>query len=100
MGEAIQPIAFTQHEGLPCALPLLSRRLCLRYEAEQTRWVLHSQEGAVQLNDSAAEILRRCDGRHTVADIISALEALFDIQGIGSQVRELLAEGLDRGWLD
>lgn len=100
MGEAIQPIAFTQHEGLPCALPLLSRRLCLRYEAEQTRWVLHSPEGAVQLNDSAAEILRRCDGRHTVADIISALEVLFDIQGIGSQVRELLAEGLDRGWLD
>ena len=62
--------------------------------------MLHSPEGAVQLNDSAAEILRRCDGRHTVADIISALEALFDIQGIGSQVRELLAEGLDRGWLD
>ena len=100
MGEAIQPIAFTQHGGLPCALPLLSRRLRLRYEAEQTRWVLHSPEGAVQLNDSAAEILRRCDGRHTVADIISALEALFDIQGIGPQVRELLAEGLDRGWLD
>ena len=100
MGEAIQPIAFTQHEGLPCALPLLSRRLCLRYEAEQTRWVLHSPEGAVQLNDSAAEILRRCDGRHTVADIISALEALFDIQGIGPQVRKLLAEGLDQGWLD
>ncbi len=100
MGEAIQPIAFTQHGGLPCALPLLSRRLRLRYEAEQTRWVLHSPEGAVQLNDSAAEILRRCDGRHTVADIISALEALFDIQGIGPQVRKLLAEGLDQGWLD
>ena len=100
MGEAIQPIAFTQHGGLPCALPLLSRRLRLRYEAEQTRWVLHSPEGAVQLNDSAAEILRRCEGRHTVADIISALEALFDIQGIGPQVRKLLAEGLDQGWLD
>lgn len=100
MGEDIQPIAFTQHGGLPCALPLLSRRLRLRYEAEQTRWVLHSPEGAVQLNDSAAEILRRCDGRHTVADIISALEALFDIQGIGPQVRKLLAEGLDQGWLD
>ena len=54
----------------------------------------------MQLNDSAAEILRRCDGRHTVADIIGALEALFDIQGIGPQVRKLLAEGLDQGWLD
>ena len=54
----------------------------------------------MQLNDSAAEILRRCDGRHTVADIISALEALFDIQGIGPEVEALLAEGLRRGWLD
>lgn len=81
-------------------LPHLSRRLRLRYEAEQTRWVLLSPEGVVQLNDSATEILRRCDGRHTVADIVSELEALFDTQGIAPQVRELLAEGARRGWLD
>jgi len=54
----------------------------------------------VQLNDSAAEILRRCDGRHTVADIVSELEALFDTQGIAPQVRALIAEGTRRGWLD
>ena len=81
-------------------LPHLSRRLRLQYEAAQTRWVLLSPEGAVQLNDSAAEILRRCDGRHTVADIVSELEALFDAQGIAPQVHELLAEGTRRGWLD
>ena len=54
----------------------------------------------VQLNDSAAEILRRCDGRHTVADIVNELESLFDTQGIAPQVHELLAEGTRRGWLD
>ncbi len=81
-------------------LPQLSRRLHLRYEAAQTRWVLLSPEGTVQLNDSAAEILRRCNGRHTVADIVGELEALYDIQGIGPQVQGLLAEGVRRGWLD
>ena len=82
------------------ALPHLSRRLRLQYESAQTRWVLRDPEGTVQLNDSAAEILRRCDGRHTVADIVSELEALFDIQGIAPQVRALIAEGTRRGWLD
>ena len=84
----------------PPALPHLSRRLRLQYDSAQTRWVLRSSEGTVQLNDSAAEILRRCDGRHTVADLVSELEALFDAQGIAPQVHELLAEGTRRGWLD
>ena len=81
-------------------LPHLSRRLRLQHEAAQTRWVLLYPEGMVQLNDSAAEILRRCDGRHTVADIVNELESLFDTQGIAPQVHELLAEGTRRGWLD
>ena len=84
----------------PPALPHLSRRLRLQYESAQTRWVLRDPEGTVQLNDSAAEILRRCDGRHTVADIVSELEALFDTQGIAPQVCALIAEGTRRGWLD
>lgn len=81
-------------------LPRLSRRLLLQYEAAQTRWVLLYPEGMVQLNDSAAEILRRCDGRHTVADIVSELESLFDTHGIAPQVNDLLTEGARRGWLD
>ena len=84
----------------PPALPHLSRRLRLQYDSAQTRWVLRSSEGTVQLNDSAAEILRRCDGRHTVADIVCELEGLFDIQGIAPQVQALIAEGTRRGWLD
>ena len=84
----------------PPALPHLSRRLRLQYDSAQTRWVLRDSESTVQLNDSAAEILRRCDGRHTVADIVSELEALFDTQGIAPQVRALIAEGTRRGWLD
>ncbi|AVO49790.1 pyrroloquinoline quinone biosynthesis peptide chaperone PqqD [Melaminivora suipulveris] len=82
------------------ALPRLSRRLRLQYEPAQGRWVLLYPEGMVQLNDSAAEILRRCDGRHTVADIVGELEALFDTRGIATQVQSLIDEGTRRGWLD
>ena len=82
------------------SLPRLSRRLRLQYEAAQTRWVLLYPEGMVQLNDSAAEILRRCDGRHSVADIVRELEALFDTHGIAAQVQSLIDEGRHRGWLD
>ncbi|GAA4003646.1 pyrroloquinoline quinone biosynthesis peptide chaperone PqqD [Comamonas faecalis] len=83
----------------PC-LPRLSRRLRLQYESAQSRWVLLYPEGMVQLNDSAAEILRRCDGRHSVADIVRELEALFDTQGIAVQVQSLIDEGIHRGWID
>lgn len=87
--------------GLPQAsLPRLSRRLRMQYESAQSRWVLLYPEGMVQLNDSAAEILRRCDGRHTVPDIVSELEALFDTLGIAAQVQSLIDEGMRRGWLD
>ncbi len=84
----------------PPTLPHLSRQLHLQYEAAQARWVLIAPDCMVQLNDSAAEILRRCDGRHTVADIVSELEVLFDTRGIAPQVQKLLAEGARRGWLD
>ncbi len=81
------------------ALPLLSHHLRMQYEPAQSAWMLHSPEGAVQLNDSAAEIMRRCDGRHTVQAIVSELEELFETQGIAPQVQSLIDEGTRRGWL-
>ncbi|MBS0293821.1 MAG: pyrroloquinoline quinone biosynthesis peptide chaperone PqqD [Proteobacteria bacterium] len=96
--------AATNAPGLPHpsppALPHLSRHLQLHYEAAQARWVLIAPDSMVQLNDSAAEILRRCDGRRTVANIVNELETLFDTRGIAPQVQELLAESWRRGWFD
>jgi pyrroloquinoline quinone biosynthesis protein D len=82
------------------AAPSLSRRFRLQYEAAQSRWVLLYPEGMVQLNDSAAEVLRRCDGQRTVDHIVSELEQVFAVQGIATQVHDLLNEGARRGWLD
>lgn len=82
------------------AQPRLSRKFRLQFEPAQDRWVLLYPEGMVQLNPSAAEILRRCDGTRDIDTIISELEATFNAQGIGPEVRNLLEEGQRRGWID
>ena len=80
--------------------PKLSRRFRLQYEEAQSRWVLLYPEGMVQLNPSAAEILKRCDGERTLEGIVSELETAFNAQGLAPEVRNLLEEGQRRGWID
>jgi pyrroloquinoline quinone biosynthesis protein D len=80
--------------------PRLSRRFRLQYEEAQKRWVLLYPEGMVQLNDSAAEILKRCDGERSIGAIVGELEAAFSAQGLLPQVTALLEEGQRRGWID
>ncbi len=79
--------------------PSLATGLRLQHEAAQNAWVLLYAEGMVKLNDSAAEILRRCDGQHLVAEIVAELERAFNTTGIAPQVQDLTQEGARRGWL-
>ena len=80
--------------------PKLSRRFRLQFEPTQSRWVLLYPEGMVQLNDSAAEILKRCDGQRSLPDIVTELEQAFNAQDLAPQVKALLEEGQRRGWID
>ncbi|NWF47918.1 pyrroloquinoline quinone biosynthesis peptide chaperone PqqD [Hydrogenophaga sp. D2P1] len=80
--------------------PKLSRRFRLQYEEAQSRWVLLYPEGMVQLNDSAAEILKRCDGERSLDAIVAELEQAFNTEGLAPQVQALLEEGQRRGWID
>jgi pyrroloquinoline quinone biosynthesis protein D len=80
--------------------PKLSRGFRLQFEETQNRWVLLYPEGMVQLNPSAAEILKRCDGERTIGAIVHELEAAFNAQGIAPEVNSLLEEGQRRGWID
>lgn len=82
------------------AQPKLSRKFRLQFEPAQEGWVLLYPEGMVQLNPSAAEILKRCDGSHTIDAIVAELETAFNTQGIGPDVRNLLEEGQRRGWIE
>ncbi|WP_310564579.1 pyrroloquinoline quinone biosynthesis peptide chaperone PqqD [Hydrogenophaga sp.] len=80
--------------------PKLSRKFRLQFEPAQDRWVLLYPEGMVQLNPSAAEILKCCDGTRTLPGIVTELEAAFQAKGIEPDVRSLLEEGQRRGWIE
>lgn len=71
----------------------------LQWEEAQASWVLLYPEGMVRLNQSAGEILRRCDGERDVSAIVHELEEVFDVSGIGEQVQDMLTEGARRGWV-
>ena len=47
----------------------------MQWEEVQQSWVILYPEGMVQLNDSAAEVLRRCDGVTPLSAVIADLEA-------------------------
>ena len=85
-------------QALP-PFPKLSRGYRMQYEQVQSAWVLLYPEGMVKLNDSSAEILRRCNGERSIEDMVADLQILFNVKGIAPQVRELLHEGMRRGWI-
>ena len=59
--------------------PRIAAMFRLQFEPVQDCWVLLYPEGMVKLNGPAAEILRRCDGQRSVAEIrmIDALKDTF-----------------------
>ncbi len=79
--------------------PQLSRLFRLQFEKAQNAYVLLYPEGMVKLNDSAAEILRRCDGNLDIAQIVSDLEQSFAATGLRGDVESFLHAAQERGWI-
>ncbi len=79
--------------------PLLNRRFRMQYEPAQQAHVLLYPEGMVRLNQSAAEILRRCDGSATVDQIIAQLEEAFNTTGLRDDVLGLLSHAQEKDWI-
>jgi pyrroloquinoline quinone biosynthesis protein D len=79
--------------------PKLSKLFRFQREEAQNCYVLLYPEGMVKLNQSAAEILKRCDGNRAVNDIIADLEQAFSTSGIADDVRTFLHDATARGWL-
>jgi pyrroloquinoline quinone biosynthesis protein D len=81
------------------ARPKLNRMFRLQWEEVQQGYVLLYPEGMVQLNASAAEIVRRCDGQTTVDALVEDIEAAFAQSNLRSQIVQLLAQAYARRWL-
>ena len=79
--------------------PKLAKLFRMQYEEAQQSWVLLYPEGMVQLNQSAAEILKRCDGERDVRAIVADLEQTFNAQGLEKDVTGFLEIATERGWI-
>ncbi len=71
----------------------------LQWEPVQDSHVLLYPEGMVKLNPSAGEIMKRCDGQRTVAEIVADLEAAFTAQGLAPDVLAFVQMAGQQRWL-
>ena len=82
------------------AKPTLGRGFRMQWEPAQQAHVLLYPEGMVKLNGSAGEIMKRCDGVRTVAEIVSDLESTFATTGLAKDVQAFVAMALEKRWLE
>ena len=82
------------------ARPAIGRGFRLQWEPAQEAHVLLYPEGMVKLNQSAAAILTRCNGRRTVADIVTDLEGTYALAGLTQDVCAFIAVAVERSWVE
>jgi pyrroloquinoline quinone biosynthesis protein D len=75
------------------ARPGLARGVRLQTDSKTGNSVLLFPEGVLELNETAQEILNRCDGR-TVSEILQALAEEYDVDShmLADDIRETLAD--------
>ena len=80
-------------EIVDTAQPRLAKGVRLQSDSTTGKSVLLFPEGVVELNETAHEILTRCDGR-TVSEIVQVLAEEYDadLVALASDVRETLAD--------
>ena len=86
--------------GAADAKPRIGRGLRLQWEPAQDAHVLLYPEGMVKLNQSAGEIMRRCDGERMITEIIADLELTFGVTGLSDDVTAFVAMALEKRWLE
>jgi len=75
------------------AQPRLAKGVRLQTDSTTGRSVLLFPEGIIELNETAHEILSRCDGRR-LSEIVHALAEEYDadLEMVATDVRETLAD--------
>ena len=80
-------------------IPRVGAGFRLQWEPAQSCFVLLYPEGMVKLNQSAGEIMKRCDGQRDAAAIVADLEAAFSATGLGADVLGFMAMAGTQRWL-
>jgi pyrroloquinoline quinone biosynthesis protein D len=79
--------------------PRIGAGFRLQWEPAQDCHVLLYPEGMVKLNQSAGEILKRCDGQRSLDDVVRDLEAAFNAQGLEKDVIAFVEIAAKQRWL-
>ena len=76
------------------AMPRLAPGVRLKFDQARDCWVVLAPERVVMPDETALEILRRCDGETQLGAIIDALAAEYEAprETIAADVRELMGE--------
>jgi pyrroloquinoline quinone biosynthesis protein D len=80
--------------------PRLAPKARLKWDAREKRYLLLYPERGLALSDTASDILKLCDGSHTVEAIVAELAAARPataIETIRNDVLAFLAEMAKRG---
>ena len=80
--------------------PRVARGFRLQWEEAQGCHVLLYPEGMVKLNRSAGEILTRCTGTASVAEIVADLETAFGATGLQGDVERFLDMARQQRWVE
>jgi pyrroloquinoline quinone biosynthesis protein D len=80
-------------------VPRLGAGLRLQWEPAQGCHVLLYPEGMVKLNQSAGEIMKRCDGERSIAQITTELEQAFSATGLERDVIGFVEVAGKQRWL-
>ena len=77
----------------------LVRQFRFQWEPAQSCHVLLYPEGMVKLNQSGGEIMTRCDGQRSIADIVGELQSTFPGVDLRADVIEFLEVAHGKGWI-
>jgi pyrroloquinoline quinone biosynthesis protein D len=81
------------------AVPALARGVRLRFDKARDAWVLLAPEKVLMPDQIAVEILKRCDGKARVTEIVDDLAVAFsaDRDQVAGDVRAFLQDLADKG---
>lgn len=83
------------------AVPGLARGVKLRFDKTREAWVLLAPERVLMPDEIAVEILKRCDGKANVAEIVADLCQAFSAEHaqVAGDVHAFLQDLADKGFI-
>ncbi|MGV0005398.1 MAG: pyrroloquinoline quinone biosynthesis peptide chaperone PqqD [Candidatus Porifericomitaceae bacterium WSBS_2022_MAG_OTU9] len=102
MGDDLSSTATAINELPDDAIPHFLPTFRFQWEEAQQCYVVLYPEGMVKLNQSAGEILKRCDGKSSIAEIAEQLVIQFDGSNkwqVKGEIANFVTHAMQRGWL-